>query len=532
MLRQAMMQTQMTGHSRGRNAVRRKRPVTVPTRRTTRFTPWRSAPATILFLFALAVCARSAEPSPTRQKTERFDQDAQWDGRNNRLAPTPPLVEQDFGYSPTHHAGKAAGEIGGKVSQSIRPAYYAKIVPAATFDEPPSASGSLSVLDARAISGWHTQGNLYVGWFNGDVRDLIWRPRNFIGFRLQSFNEPDGALVELTYGTRAWQAGGMFVNAAGGGQQRLVRELAGGALLRIPPDGSKRQWSFVYDPAGANGAGEMAFSFDGAETRLALRPELRKAGASFNRFGLFAPRIPGRHIVAYFDDLILNGQAEDFTRDPQWEGLGNRERFPDPAQYGQNDFGFSPSKHAGGDSGELGGRLFSCNPDEEQFKGYYGDRVGRLTLEHRLSARGRFVAKEFCIDSSFALGWFKAGRHNWPLQNFIGVYFDSLSSDGRIVAPLYGTSRGNKREGGGHLVFEPGRQYEWTLEYDPVAAEGRGAITFALAGNSVTLPLRAGDKAVGALLDRFGVFNLPWANSKWCEVYLDDLDYTVSADAP
>jgi hypothetical protein len=487
----------------------------------------------VALLTTSADCVWSADPSPTRQKIEMFDRNPKWDASNNRLAPTPPpLVEQDFGYSATQHAGKAAGEIGGRVSQSIRPAYYGKVVPASTFDEPLSASGSLSVVEARAIMGWHTQGNIYIGWFNNDVRDLIWRPRNFIGFRLQSFNEPDGALVELTYGTRAWQAGGLFVNSGGGGQQRNVRELSSAALLRIPPDGSKHHWTFVYDPAGAGGMGEIIFTFDGAETRLPLRAELRKAGASFNRFGIFPPRIPGRHIVAYFDDLIINGQAQDFTKDPQWEGIGNRERFSDEVQYGHNDFGFSPSNHAGGKPGELGGRFFSCNPDEHEFKAYYGDRIGRLTLNHRLSARGKLIAREFCIDSSFALGWFNANKQGWPLENFVGVYFDSLSSAGRIVTPLYGTSQGSKRENAPYLIFLPGKQYEWTLDFDPAGAEGRGAITFTLSGKSVNLPLREGDKAINAVLDRFGTFNMQWANSKWCEIYLDDLTYTVSLHGP
>ena len=473
--------------------------------------------------------AGAADASTTRQKAETFDRDPHWDGKNNRPGPTPPpVVHQDFGYSSTHHAGKARGEIGGRVSQSLRPAWYGKKVPATTFEQALSASGSLSVVEAKSIMGWHTQGNLYVGWFNADEQDLIWRPRNFIGFRLASFNEPDGALVELTYGTRPWQAGGMFVNAAGGGQQRNVSELASSALLRIPPDGSKHHWSVRYDPAVANGAGEILFTFDGAESRLPLSPEHRKAGASFNRFGIFAPRIPGRHIVAFFDDLTINGQAEDFDKDPRWESVGNRARYSDPAQYGQNDFGFRQSNHAGGKTGELGGRFFSCNPDEEEFKAYYGDRVGRLSFEHRLTARGKFVAREFSIDSSFALGWFNSSKQGWPLENFVGVYFDSLSSAGRIVAPLYGTSQSNKRQSSDYLLFEPGKRYEWTLEYDPAA----GAITFKLAGEAVTLPLKEGDKAKGALLDRFGVFNLQWANSKWCDVYLDDLTYTVGLGEP
>src|ERR1043166_730675 len=310
--------------------------------------------AALLLLFATG--ERAAEPSPTRQKTVSFDRDPQWEGKGNRPTPTSlPSIEQDFGYSRSHHAGKEPGEMGGKVTPSIRAALYAKRVPTSTLEERLSASGSLSLVEAQSISGWHTQGNLYVGWFNNDVRDLIWRPRNFIGFRLQSFNEPDGALVELTYGTGAWQAGGMFVNATGGGQQRNVRELANAALLRIPPDGAKPSWSCVYDPASRSGAGEIIFTFDGIESRLALAPELRKAGASFNRFGVFAPRIPGRAMVAYFDDLTINGQAESFEEDPHWEEVGNRARFSDPAPYGRNDFGYSPSSYAGGKAGESGG---------------------------------------------------------------------------------------------------------------------------------------------------------------------------------
>jgi hypothetical protein len=481
----------------------------------------------VALLLALAQPAPGAAPTATMEKTETFDHDPRWDAKNNRLVPgDPPIVEQDFGYGAAGSGGHATGRIGGRVSQSLRPAYFAKVVPASTLDHSLSASGCVSVSEAQSISGWHTTASLYVGWFNADERDLIWRPRNFLGFRLQSSNEPDGAVVELTYGTRGWEAGGMFVNAGGGGQERLVRDLAGSALLRIPPDGSKHRWTFRYDPEAGDGAGEIVFQFDGAETRFPVQRELRRSGASFNRFGLFTPRIPGRHLVAWFDELSINGRAEDLSRDPQWEGIGNRARYPEPAQYGANDFGFSPSNHAGGNAGELGGRFYSCNPSEHESKGYYGDRVGRLTLDHRLSARGKFVAREFSTDSSFALGWFSSHKQDWPVENFVGVFFDSLSASGRIVMPLYGTSQGGTAAGGKYLIFQPGRPYDWTLDYDPAAAGGRGAITFTLGGESVTHPLREGDKEVGALLDRFGVFNMQWANSKWCEVYLDDLSYT------
>jgi hypothetical protein len=147
----------------------------------------------------------------------------------------PPIVIQDFGYSPTHHAGRESGEIGGQLWQSVSAGYYGKVIGGRSLEDRLSASGNVAVLKARSIMGWHTTGNIFVGWFSADQRDRIWRPRNFLGFRLQSSNEPDGCLIEICYGTAAWQAGGVFVNAAGGSQEKLVRELKTSDLVRIPP---------------------------------------------------------------------------------------------------------------------------------------------------------------------------------------------------------------------------------------------------------------------------------------------------------
>jgi hypothetical protein len=275
----------------------------------------------------------------------------------------------------------------------------------------------------------------------------------------------------------------------------------------------------------------IVFQFNGAQTRVPLPTEHRKAGARFNRFGIFPPRIPGRDIIAYFDDVVLDGEMHDFSADPAWEAVGNRQRYADAVQYAQNDFGFSRTKFAGGSPGEIGGRFFSCNPGEEQFKSHYGGPVGRLTLDHRLVASGKFAAREFSTDSSFALGWFNSKKQGYPLENFVGLYFDSLSSVGRVVQPLYGTREGSERQPAPHVTFAPdGTVYEWTLEYEPSAAAGHGSITFIMNGQGATLPLSTADRAKGAALDRFGLFNMQHANSKWCEVYFDDLSYTVEPD--
>jgi hypothetical protein len=482
---------------------------------------WLAFAALILAL----TCLTWSEQQAGHVRTQQFDHDPKWDGRNNQTIPSEPQrVNQNFGHD------AARGQIGGEFWQTLRPAWYGLPVGDKSLDDALSASGTLQVVESASGSGWQNCANVFVGWFSSDEKALIWRPRDFVGFRLQSTHDPDGALVEISYGTSQWQADGAFVNKAGGGQRKLVRELTEADLLNIAPDGHTHQWSLRYDPQGNNGKGEIIFTFDGAESRLGVGEDLRKIGAKFNHFGIFTPRIPGRRMIVWFDDIVLDGREFDFTRDPGWTGVGNRVRFDNFDQYAYNRIGFSPTSYAGGKPGELGGRFMSCDPHEHEFKAHYGDRIGRLTMSDRLTARGRFFAKEFSIDSTFGLGWFNAAEQGWPIKNFVGVYFDSLSSTGRIVMPLWGTSQGTKDRTSDYATFEPGKQYEWTLEYDPAAAQGRGAISFSIGGQSVTTPLAEGDKQIGAVLDRFGVFNMQWANSKWCEVYLDDLTYTVGLD--
>ncbi len=484
--------------------------------------------SSVLFLALVATWAvPSGEPSATSIKTETFNRDPRWDAKNNCVIPAnPPTVNQNFGY--VRRRNSVQGEIGGEVWRSVKPATYGKRLGPYTMNDKLQCSGTLSLVHATAVFGWQTGSTIFVGFFNHQAQG--WRPLNFMGFRLEGFNEPDGATIEVSYGTRAWTAGGAFVNAAGGAQERNVRDLDSRKLLRVAPDGAKHIWSLEYDPQGGDGYGLMIFTFDGARTTLKVHRGHREQGATFDRFGIFNNQIPGNSMTAYFGELVINGKREDLSKDPGWEGKGNRSRYRDFIRYGANDFGYRRTNYAGGAPGELGGRFFSCDPHEHEFKGYYGDRIGRLTLDDKLTASGRFAARHFSVDSSFALGWFNSQEQGYPIKNFVGVYFDSLTSVGRIIQPLYGTAEGNLRQNGApSLQFTPdGSTYEWTLTYDP--ADG-GSIMFTLNGKSMTMRLRPGDKAKGTTFDRFGVFNMQWANSKWCEVYLDDLRYTVAEGA-
>src|SRR5207248_6986619 len=78
------------------------------------------------------------------ERTERFDKDPGWEGRNNRAAtPEKRTVRQDFGYSRTANAGGRPGEVGGLVTPAAEPAYYARKLGPKTFDDALSASGTL-----------------------------------------------------------------------------------------------------------------------------------------------------------------------------------------------------------------------------------------------------------------------------------------------------------------------------------------------------------------------------------------------------
>lgn len=322
----------------------------------------------------------------------------------------------------------------------------------------------------------------------------------------------------MSYGTSAWTAGG---------------DTWGGTVF---PDGTPHHYQFDYDPNQGNGL--LTLSWDGVQIlSRELEAGHRSQGAVFNRFGIFSNQLPGvvagNTTEAYFDDIQINGTAHDFTVDPAWEGIGNETTFEDPALYGTNDFGFSASNFAGGASpGELGGLMWRVEDSHEDMQAYYADDVGTLTLENHLSASGKMSAKRFTTDSGVMIGWFNSAEQDWPPSNFVGVYMDSLSDTGRLFSPMYGTSAGSTAFAHAPwLLFPPdGTPLDWTIDYDPDASGGQGAITVTLNGVTRTLLLDPGHKAEGAVLDRFGIFNMQDNNGKHSVVYFDDLTYT-SANA-
>ena len=475
---------------------------------------------------------------PTVQRYEPFDVDPGWKGVNNRVRdPDPPMVRQNFGWSQSDHASGGTGEIGGVVWRSVRPAYYAKVLPELSINDHLECSGSVALMHFTAADQYHTGSAIWVGFFNAAKQG--WRPLNHLGFRLLGHRDYQfadyksvlpGALVELHCGTSAYSSMGQFIKHSGSTRAVLMKKMVQDEYVRVPADGRRHAWKLELRPKRNDTPPEIFFQWDDCPpTVLKVGARTLKSGAFFNRFGIFNEPLPGFSMTAWFDEITINGTLHDFSTDPGWEAKGNRDAFVDHVQYGTNDFGYSQTHHAGGQrSGELGGRLWEVGMHQTHIRAHCGDSVGRLSLDERLVAQGKIAIPQFGTDSGIFIGWFDAAEQGSPPRNFAGVLLNTLSSTGRFIAPQVVGSNGRHAFGDVQVLFTPdGRVYDWTLDYDPLGAQGRGTLRLSLGDQVQMIELPDGMRQEGAIMNRFGMFNMQDNNGKFCEVYLDDLEYTV-----
>ena len=463
------------------------------------------------------------------ERTERFDKDPGWDGHNNRATELQPRkVRQDFGYSTTAHAGGKPGELGGFISPAAEPAYYAKKIDAKTFDDPLTASGTLACT-GRPI-------HVLVGFFNASTLNE-WRTPNTIALRFSGRGDVFYAWLE--YATSRWRAGGDSPRGfptepnPKTGRQRLKGFAAKGAVHR---------WSLRYDPKENGGRGAITATIDGVTAVCHLAEGHKADGATFNRFGLLTvmkSADAGGEI--WLDDISINGEKEDFSRDPGWDQRGNRRTYVSPLVRPRFDFGFSATQHAGGQGkGELGGLIFRGDCRYPARMASYGDRLETLSLEKPLKAAGKICMRRGVTDSSVLIGFFHSrdsmtvnpSQDSGLPRSFLGISTDGPSREGFLFAPTYrvdGGGQGHTRGSGAPHIYPDGAAHDWALEYSPTAASGRGRITVTLDRKAISLELGKGHKATGARFDRFGIVTT-WVDGNSQTLYLDDLTYTYRQD--
>jgi hypothetical protein len=491
-------------------------------------------------LIALTVLLSGVAPIDAQtaavQKTETFDRDPGWEEHHNRIVPAKPLmVKQDFGYSATHFAGKAAGEMGGVVQRATKPASYAATLqPAKTLNDKLSASGSFAITKSTPGAG------VFFGFFNSQQPGGSGRPIGSLGLNLDFEGKGGRLAVRLITGTN--KSCGTFITPYLPGKFRPTP-------LKI--DGTRYQWTLAYDPQGAAGNGRFTFTMrsEGHQTEdygplpensekeaqarfpntktfnVDLPSGYKMEGATFDRFGLSNGMKSGGTVTLFFDDLQFDGQTQDFAKDPGWVADGNRVSFEDREVTGAHDFGYSAkTNHAGGAPGEIGGGMWRSG----QF-GYYADRVGPLNLEQRLEARGKVRLVTAGPDSDAQLGWFNSAAKEkgaGETENFVGIHIGGPTRIGHYFIPVFATGKGTRGKVEKGPVLTPGKLFDWSLVYDPAGNGGTGEIRVTLGAETVTLPLKPGQKAAGANLDRFGLFTNT-AGGQMVKIYLDDLQYTA-----
>ena len=166
---------------------------------------------------------------------------------------------------------------------------------------------------------------------------------------------------------------------------------------------------------------------------------------------------PGSAMTVYFGDLVLDGQPQDLSRDPQWEGSGNRGKYQPTEIAGYQDFGFSATSNAGGGAGELGGLVWRAP------YAYCGDRVGPLSFQDRLEARGRFVLASGAPDSGLFFGWFNSSVKTvddaapTKGRDFLGIAIGGPTRIGHYFLPEFATVQGARGQVKQGPILQPGR---------------------------------------------------------------------------
>ncbi len=536
-----------------------------------------------LALLSIPCCeAANAPRGELVQIREDFSADPGWDGWQNRVeCGDCPTITQDFGWSPTSHFGGKPGEIGGVIWKSTTPAWYAMpIGKPLSFKDSFSASGRIVVMPPAP-------GDAYFGFFGAERPG--WRMWSSLAFRLMDSKEgacmvdyktgtcksglfDPGAVIpydgkphtwslnydpegvpDLTWPdpkmvgwlTEDWRLEPDVLERAKKDYPDItverLRELLGQAFNRGIVDkhmlkGVFPRWHYERTEGRK---GKVTFTVDDKTFTGYLQPGHCDEPTFIDRFGIFNQQIYSGKCELYLSDLVVNGHKIDLSKDPHWEGRGNRVTFVERDFHEKMDFGYSETNWAGESPGEIGGKFWSTEP-VDPYHGYYADEIGELTLDDRISFSGSVCFVDGGPDGQSFLGYFNRAEKmaaiqdehsGYPMNQSMGIAITDNTSIGyrfsAVCSPTLALSRATKEKG---PIFVPTRERrKFTFDYDPNAG-GTGRITVTLDGQPFTLDLTPEMRRQGAKFDRFGLTNVR-RGGKYQVIYFDDLTYTARRSA-
>jgi hypothetical protein len=221
---------------------------------------------------------------------------AGWEGRGNKVEFEDRRMRpfHDFGWIPEKADASlqpgSKGELGGVIWRDEKPAYYASRIGLLSLEDELFASGTIKFDGAGSDSG------VYLGWFNSHTKTN----------KMSSDHEAPqkNLLAVLIEGPS--RIGHYFRAAYGTATGEGVMDQAG-PIIR--PDGRSHRWFLRYSPQ-SQGGGQITVQLDGETRILAVSPEHRKQGASFDRFGLFNMQVGGHFVDISLDDLNYTAKSK------------------------------------------------------------------------------------------------------------------------------------------------------------------------------------------------------------------------------
>ena len=221
-----------------------------------------------------------------------LERDAHWEGKANHVEFEDRVLRplHDFGYAPPDSASGGKGRIGGIIWRDERPAYYADRIGRLTLQDELFASGKVCFSNAGSDSG------VYLGWFdsasktNKALSDGKAPQQNILAVLIE------GPSRIGHYFRPA------FRDRNGNGSTPKT-----GPIIR--PDGQTHSWALRYLPSAGDGQGQITVKFDGQQQTIALKAEHRKAGAVFDRFGLFNLQNGGQYVEVSLDNLAYTAAS-------------------------------------------------------------------------------------------------------------------------------------------------------------------------------------------------------------------------------
>ena len=164
-------------------------------------------------------------------------------------------------------------------------------------------------------------------------------------------------------------------------------------------------------------------------------------------------------------------------------------------------------------------------------------KLGPLTLDKPLHAVGKDRHDPRVTDSTTLFGFYNSkdsmrvndSQDDGIPESCLGIHVEGPSSEGFCFYPVYRTKGRRGRAPAArefNRIYPDGQVHDWSLDYDPLGASGKGQITVVYDGASHTFDLEDGDRAAGTAFDRFGIVT-PWIDGNSQNVYWDDITYTV-----